>query len=181
MSGSTLPSGYWPIEKSQPIVDKPQTIRLSAESLNHLSEGERRAVPLLLEVGKIFQSLYEQQRHPDAVTAHAELKQLDRREGSPAVTQNLLTLYRLNQGPIAVTLENMRDAFLPVDGVQPGKNVYPWAVKKDAIESFFSGFRKSAKSCWIYALSSNEQLQKMLTRTWPNFDNILFSIRFIRD
>ena len=137
MSGPTLPTGYWPIEKSQPIVDKTQTIRLSAE-LNHLSVGERRALPLLLEVGKIFQSLYEQQRHPDAVTAYAELKQLDQRQGSPAVTQNLLNLYRLNQGPIAVTLENKREAFLPVGEVQPGKNVYPWAVKKDAIESFLS-------------------------------------------
>ena len=89
-------------------------------------------------MGKIFQSLYEQQRHPDAVTAYAELKKLDQRQGSPAVAQNLLTLYRLNQGPIAVTLENKREVFLPVDGIQPGKNVYPWAVKKDAIESFLS-------------------------------------------
>ncbi len=133
----TLPSGYWPIEKSQPIIDKTQTIRLAPE-LAHLSEGERIAITKLLEVGKIFQGLYEKQRHPQALKAYGELEQLDRRMGSPAPTQNLLTLYRLNQGPIATTLENKREAFLPVDGVQPGKNVYPWAVTKDEIESFLS-------------------------------------------
>ncbi|MGI9167004.1 MAG: zincin-like metallopeptidase domain-containing protein [Pyrinomonadaceae bacterium] len=136
-SRNTLPPDYWPIEKSQPIIDKTQTIRLAPE-LVHLSEGERLAVTKLLEVGKIFQGLYEQQRHPQALKAYFELEQLDRRLGSPASTHNLLTLYRLNQGPIATTLDNKREAFLPVDGVQPGKNVYPWPVKKDEIESFFS-------------------------------------------
>ena len=133
----TLPPDYWPLEKSQPIIDKTQTIRLAPELLQ-LSEGERLAVTKLLEVGKIFQALYEQQRHAQARSAHRELEQLDRRMSSQAATQNLLTLYRLNQGPIATTLENSREAFLPVDGVQPGKNVYPWTVKKDDLESFFS-------------------------------------------
>ena len=36
-----LPAGYWPLEKSQPIIDKTQTIRLAPE-LAHLSEGERK-------------------------------------------------------------------------------------------------------------------------------------------
>src|SRR6185436_16763279 len=95
-SSKDLPPGYWPLEKSQPIIDKTQTIRL-APDLSHLSEAERKAVGKLLEVGKIFQSLYEKQRHPQALTAYRELVQLDKRGSSPA-TQNLLTLYRLNQG-----------------------------------------------------------------------------------
>jgi hypothetical protein len=128
-----LPPGYWPLEKSQPIIDKTQTIRL-APDLSHLSEAERKAVAKLLEVGKIFQSLYEKQRHPQALNAYRELLQLDKRGPSPA-TQNLLTLYRLNQGPIATTLENKREPFLPVDPVEPGKNMYPWAVKKEDIEN----------------------------------------------
>ena len=53
-SGNALPSGYWPLEKSRPIVDKTQTIRL-APDLSHLTDGERKAVSKLLEVGKIFQ------------------------------------------------------------------------------------------------------------------------------
>ena len=50
-----LPTGYWPIEKSQPIIDKSQTIRL-APNLSQLSAGERKAVAKLLEVGKIFRA-----------------------------------------------------------------------------------------------------------------------------
>lgn len=134
-SAKELPAGYWPAEKSQPIVDKTQTIRLAPE-LSHLSEGEQKAVAKLLEVGGIFQGLYEKQRHPEAASSHRDLIELDKRGGSGAATQNLLTLYRLNQGPIATTLENKREAFLPVDDVQPGKNMYPWGVKKEQIETF---------------------------------------------
>src|SRR5688500_11066633 len=125
---SDLRPGYWPLEKSQPIVDKTQTIRLNTD-LSHLSAGERKAVEKLIEVGKVFQGLYEKQRHPEALSGFAALAQLDKRIGSPATTQNLLTLYRLFQGPIATTLENKREAFLPVAGLEPGKNVYPWGVK----------------------------------------------------
>jgi hypothetical protein len=134
---NNFPPGYWPIEKSQPIIDKTQTVRLAPE-LSHLSAGERAAVAKLLEVGKIFQGLYEKQRHPQALAAYKDLLQLDKRPGSPAATENLKILYRLNQGPIATTLENKREPFLPVDGIEPGKNVYPWGVKKQTIEEFLS-------------------------------------------
>lgn len=130
---ATGPADYWPLEKSQPIVDKTQTIRL-APDLSHLSAGEKQAVSKLLEVGKIFQGLYEKQRHHQAQSSYQDLLRLAKRNSSPAL-QNLLILYRLNQGPIATTLENKREAFLPVDPVQPGKNVYPWAVTKEAIEA----------------------------------------------
>lgn len=128
-----LPAGYWPVEKSQPIVDKTQTIKLEPD-LSHLTAGERKAVARLLEVGKIFQSLYEEQRHAQALSSYGELVQLDKRLGSPLVSQNLLTLYRLNQGPIATTLENKREPFLPVKSVAPGKNVYPPDVQKTEID-----------------------------------------------
>jgi Zincin-like metallopeptidase len=123
----TLPAGYWPLEKSQPIIDKTQTIRLVPD-LSKLSEGERKAVAKLLEVGQIFQKLYEEQRHPEALSSYRALEQLDKRTGSTPATQNLLTLYRLFQGPIATTLENKRELFLPVDDSKPGKNVYPWGI-----------------------------------------------------
>jgi hypothetical protein len=134
---NSLPPGYWPVEKSQPIIDKTQTIRLAPE-LSHLSAGERAAVAKLLEVGRIFQSLYERQRHPQALTAYNNLMQLVRRNGPSAATEHLLTLYRLSQGPITTTLENKREPFLPVDGIEPGKNVYPWGVKKQTIEEFLT-------------------------------------------
>src|SRR6266481_7947478 len=96
----TLPAGYWPLEKSQPIIDKTQTIRLAPE-LSQLTASERNAVARLIEVGKIFQQLYEEQRHFQALAAYRELLRVDKQTAASPATQNLLTLYRLNQGPIA--------------------------------------------------------------------------------
>ncbi len=133
---SSVPPNYWPLEKSQPIIDKTQTIRL-APDLSQLSAGEKKAVAKLLEVGKIFQSIYEDQRHQQALSSYRNLNTLANSYVSPVplATANLLTLYRLFQGPIATTLENKREAFLPVEPVVPGKNMYPWGVKKEEIES----------------------------------------------
>src|SRR2546423_4920753 len=132
-----LPPGYWPVEKSQPIIDKTQTIRLTPE-LSHLNEAERKAVVKLLEVGKIFQSLYEDQRHPQALSSYRLLVQLDKGLGSATATQNLLLLYRLNQGPIATTLDNKREPFLPVEPIRPGKNVYPDTVTKEILDPYLA-------------------------------------------
>src|SRR6185369_16506766 len=128
-SQSTLSSGYWSLEKSQPLIDKTQTIRLSPD-LSQLTEGERKAVEKLLAVGRIFQQLYEEQRHQQALTSFHDLTELDKKMRSPAATQNLLTLYRLFQGPIATTLDNQREPFLPVEPVTPGKNMYPRGTTK---------------------------------------------------
>ena len=129
----TLPTGYWPLEKSQPLIDKTQTIRLFPD-LSKLSVGERKAVAKLIEVGQIFQKLYEEQRHPEALSSYRALEQLDKKTGSTPATQNLLTLYRLFQGPIGTTLDNKREPFLPVEAAKPGKNVYPWGVTKEGID-----------------------------------------------
>ncbi|MGZ8844662.1 MAG: zincin-like metallopeptidase domain-containing protein, partial [Pyrinomonadaceae bacterium] len=135
-----FPAGYWSFEKSQPIIEKTQTIRL-APDLSHLSAGERAAVAKLLEVGKIFQKLYEHQRHKEASSAYENLFAMHMRMGNPEPTKNLLTLYRLFQGPIATTLDNKREPFLPVDPVVPGKNMYPWGVTKEELEKAFSDGR----------------------------------------
>src|ERR1700752_2077371 len=136
-----FPPGYWPLEKSQPIVDKTQTIRL-APDLSPLSGGERAAVAKLLEVGKIFQRIYEDQRHHQALASYVELQKAEKTYLNPApIGIRLMTLYRLNQGPIATTLENKREAFLPVDPVVPGKNMYPWGVTKEELEKSFAAGR----------------------------------------
>ena len=134
---ATLSSGYWTLEKSQPLIDKTQTIHLNPD-LTKLSDGERVAVQKLLSVGEIFQKLYEKQRHPEALSAYQALAELDKKNGSRAETRNLLTLYRLFQGPIATTLDNKREPFLPVAPITPGKNVYPWGVKKEELDSRLS-------------------------------------------
>ena len=130
-------NGYWPLEKSQPIIDKTQTIRLAPDT-SKLSEGERKAVAKLIEVGQIFQKLYEQQRHPEALTSYRALEQMNKQNGGAPATQNLMTLYRLFQGPIATTLENKREPFLPVEPLKPGKNMYPWGITKEEVEAFLN-------------------------------------------
>jgi Zincin-like metallopeptidase len=133
----TFPAGYWPLDKSQPIIEKTQTIRLSPD-LSQLSVNERNAVTKLLEVGKIFQSIYEDQRHHQALSGYQKLWDLHMHIGNPTPTENLLTLYRLFQGPIATTLENKREPFLPVDPIVPGKNMYPWGLTKDDFEKYLT-------------------------------------------
>ena len=132
-----LPPGYWSIEKSQPILDKTQTIRL-APDLSNLSIGERRAIKKLNEVGKIFQDLYELQRHPQSVAARKELEKLDKRGNSSAATQNLLSLYRLFQGPIGTTIENKREPFLPVEAATDSGGMYPADATKKELDAFLA-------------------------------------------
>ena len=132
-----MANGYWPLEKSQPLVEKTQTIRL-APNTSQLSEGERKAVAKLIEVGRIFQKLYELQRHPEALSSYRALEQASKQNGGTPATQNLLTLYRLFQGPIATTLDNKREPFLPVEPLKPGKNMYPWGITKEEVEQFIS-------------------------------------------
>src|ERR1051326_7223499 len=110
----TLPAGYWPLEKSQPLIDKTQTITLSSD-LSKLSDGERKAVAKLFEVGQIFQKLYEEQRHPQALASYRRRVNRNKPTGPQRATQTLLTLYRLFKGPTATTLKKKREPFLPVD------------------------------------------------------------------
>ncbi len=173
-----LPPGYWPLEKSGPIIEKTQTITLSPD-LSQLSADERKAVAKLLEVGKIFQSIYEDQRHKQALSSYRALQALNRSFVSKApIVLYLSMLYRLNQGPIATTLENKREPFLPVDRVEPGKNMYPWGVKKEEIESFLAthpekrdeimNLRSVVRSA--NSLNANADLAKL--RKYPVLDTL---------
>jgi hypothetical protein len=128
---SPAPRG-WAQAQVQAILDKTQTIRL-APSLAHLSPGERVAVAKLLEVGRIFQDVYEQQRHRNALTVRAALSRRTDAQG-----RALYTLYRHNQGPIATTLDNKREPALAVADAPPGKNVYPWDLSKAELDSYLA-------------------------------------------
>src|SRR5688572_13102780 len=127
---SPSPSTVWPAAKVQAILDRTARTRL-APDLSHLTAGERTAVGKLLQVGQIFQDVYELQRHSRALTARAALE-----KATDAQSRNLLTLYRLNQGPIATTLENTREPFLAVEPAPPGKNVYPWDLTEKEFQSY---------------------------------------------
>jgi hypothetical protein len=132
-----LPAGYWPLSETRPILEQTATIRL-APDLSSLTPEERSALDDLLAVGAIMQKLYEESRHHQARSSLRELEAMHARLGEPQATRNLLDLYRLNQGPIATSLDNRRLPFLPVDPQVPGRNVYPWGITKDEIESFLS-------------------------------------------
>ena len=132
-----LPSGYWPLAKSEEILRKTETIRL-APDLSGLTTEEKSALKDLLEVGGYMQKLYEEQLHHQAAYGLDRLKVLDVQLGQPKATQNLLDLYRLNRGPIAATLTNEREAFLPVDEQRPQRNMYPLDATKAEIDAFLA-------------------------------------------
>jgi hypothetical protein len=125
--------GAWTLAETQPIVDKTQTITL-APDLAALTPGERACVTKLLEVGRIIQELYEEQRHKDAAAARQLVAGLDT---SPR-SEHLRMLYRLYQGPIATTLDNKRVPFLGVAPIAPGKQVYPWGIEAKEIDAFIA-------------------------------------------
>ncbi|HEU4886750.1 MAG TPA: NUDIX hydrolase, partial [Thermoanaerobaculia bacterium] len=134
-----LPEGYWPESKSKAILDKTETIRL-APDLSKLTPQEQAALKDLLEAGAIMQRLYEISRHHEALKALDQLRVVDVRMGQPKATQNLLDLYRLFQGPIATTLDNKREAFIPVSPQLPGRNVYPLDATREEIDAFLEKY-----------------------------------------
>jgi len=123
--------GAEPISPQQrrEILDKTLTLRL-APSLESLSVGEREALRHLLEVGEIFQRLYEDSRHPQAAMVRVSLA---------ARGEEVALLYRLSQGPIATTLDNQR---LPISAdvapALPSRNVYPAGISAAEVEAFLA-------------------------------------------
>ena len=132
-----LPAGYWPLAKSEAILAKTETIRL-APDLSSLNADEKAGLKDLLEVGGYMQKLYEEQLHHQAAYGLDRLKVLDVQLGQPKATQNLLDLYRLNKGPIASTLDNDREAFIPVDHQISQRNMYPLDTTKEQIDAFLA-------------------------------------------
>ncbi|HET9949182.1 MAG TPA: hypothetical protein VFQ22_09695 [Longimicrobiales bacterium] len=115
----------WTEEDTRATLGSLRTLTL-APDLDHLGPGEREAVELLLQAGRVFQELYEDQLHPDAAWAREHLT-----EGSPEAT-----LYRLFRGPVGTNLANQRVPFLHVRPELPGKNVYPLDVTRGELEGW---------------------------------------------
>ena len=134
---TSLPSGYWSEAQSNEILAKVETIRLDP-SLAGLTETERAALPDLFAVGALMQRLYERSLHAEALVAFERLMALHESLAKPTSTRNLIDLYRLNQGPIATTLDNRREPFLPVAPEVPGRNVYPTDASREEIEQFLA-------------------------------------------
>ncbi|MEO8195368.1 MAG: NUDIX hydrolase [Thermoanaerobaculia bacterium] len=127
------PAAVLSATESTAILEKTATLRL-APDLSHLTPGEKTAVEQLLQVGGIFQRLYEDARHPAAEGERNRLLGEARAPG--AVESDAARLFRLFQGPIATTLDNRRVPFLAVAAETPGKNVYPAGITAAEVESF---------------------------------------------
>jgi hypothetical protein len=138
-AGTRLPDGYMGEEESQRIINKTMVIML-APDLSGLSENELSAVESLVAVGHIFQTLHEEMRHHQAVEAFEKLLLLDRELGSPAATQNLLEMYYVFKGPVGRMLDNKSRVFMPVEPKVPGRNVYPWGIKREELDAYFARF-----------------------------------------
>jgi hypothetical protein len=125
------PAGYGEAQ-AKAILDRTQEIRL-APDLSRLSAEERQAVAKLLEVGAIFQRLYEEQRYGDMARVRRLLA-----SAPAALRPSYERLYRLFQGPIATNLENHREPFLAVPDAPPGKNVYPADLTQAEMDAFLA-------------------------------------------
>lgn len=132
--GPTTPTaGHWSAEQRRAVLDKTRTLTLSPD-LSALGAGEREAVRHLLEAGAIAQELYELQLHPQAAEARAQIAALPAGVARDEAAQ----LYRLFKGPIATTLDNTREPFLPVGPVQPAKGVYPAGLERAELDAWLA-------------------------------------------
>jgi hypothetical protein len=126
-----LPDGYWTRDARRAVLDVTRTLRLEADT-SALTAGEQAAVGHLLQAGQVLHALYERQLHHEAPAALLAIGALP----ADDARNELLKLYRLFRGPIATTLDNRREAFVPVAPVAPGKGVYPAGVERAELEAW---------------------------------------------
>lgn len=127
-----LPEGYLSLEQANEILAKTRTVILDPD-LSSLTEAERAATEKLIKVGSIFNRLYEDSIHPQALESLKELKELH--DGGEH-TSALLDIYYRSKGPITTTLDNKRVAIVPVMPEEPGKNVYPQGMTNELLDPF---------------------------------------------
>jgi hypothetical protein len=125
-----LPEGYWSLDQANEVLAKTRKVMLDPD-LSALTKAEWAAVDKLIRAGEIFNRLYQDSMHPQALSALNALESLppdDERK------QALLELYYLYKGPIATTLDNVRIPFLPVVAEEPGKNMYPPGMTREQLD-----------------------------------------------
>ena len=127
-----LPEGYLPLDQAIELQKKTRSITLDPD-MSSLTPAERSAAGNLIEAGVIFNRLYEDSIHPQALESLQALKALH--EGGEH-TQALLDIYYRSKGPITTNLDNQRVPILPVAGEQAGKNVYPQGMTTGVLDAF---------------------------------------------
>jgi len=130
-----LPDGYWSQEQSQPILDTTLRVTLDPD-LAYLTDAERNAVAELVAAGKVVNELYELQLHGQSAAAKQALLELHESTNRSPATGNLLDLWHLSRGPIVTTLDNTRQAFVPVAAERPGRNFYPTDLTREEFDGY---------------------------------------------
>jgi hypothetical protein len=133
LAGS-LPDGYWSFEQATEVLEKTRSITLEPD-LSSLTKAEKAATEKLIQAGYIFNRLYEESMHPQALESLQKLKELN--DGGQH-TEALLDIYYRSKGPITTNLDNQQVAFLPVSPEEPGKNVYPPGMTTELLDSFLA-------------------------------------------
>lgn len=167
--------GFWSTEEAQPILHRTQTFDVVADT-SGLSDGERAAVDKLMRIGALFQDLYEQSRHPQAVAVREHLERLSPRSDDESVRAAAMRqLYRLFEGPIAFTLEGERIPFAPVRPYEPGGNVYPTGTDEDAFAAYLRAHPEQRELTSVRTLvrrrtaeSLREDRRTLLEHVWLN-------------
>ena len=127
-----LPPGYWGMDKIKEVLDKTRVVVLDPD-VSSLTDAEKAATEKLIKAGIIFNRIYEDSLHPQALESLRNLKSLHTGGEHSAA---LLDIYYRSSGPVTTTLDNKRESFLPVVPEEPGKNVYPGGMTTDTLDQF---------------------------------------------
>lgn len=172
------PKGYWTLEQAQEILDKTRQVTLNT-SLDGLTDGEKAAVDKLIQAGRILHDLYEDSLHPQAWSARDAINLLH----DASHRQALKDLYYMFRGPIAITLNNQKVPFLPVKAQEPGKNVYPWGITSDELNTLMDARPELRATLLddrsVVRESTAENLQTDLTKLdqFPVLDDLHHGLR----
>lgn len=130
-----LPNGYWPADRVRAHLDATLVTEMAAIP-SDLSPAERETIRRLVAAARILDDVFQDQLHHQAISSRNSLRDLHDALGRGARTRDLLDMQELWQGPITTSLANERLPFLPVDGEQPGRNLYPRRAQRTALEAF---------------------------------------------
>ncbi len=128
------PAGYWTLDQAREILDKTRHVRIGP-NLDALTPGEREAVDKLLAAGRLLHEMYLDSKHPQALDAARELDAAEADDPRMAALSQLFYMFR---GPVATTLDNRRESFLPVAAEEPGRNVYPGGLTRAPLEALIA-------------------------------------------
>lgn len=169
-----LPEGYWSIEQVTEVAEKTRTITLDPDT-SSLTEAEKAAVEKLIKVGYIFNRIYEDSFHPQALESLKKLKALHSGGEHSAA---LLDIYYRSKGPVTTNLKNERVAFLPVIDEEPGKNVYPRGLTNELLDPYLEAHPKRKAELLdvrtVVRASTDENIQRdlLMLERFPLLDGL---------